>query len=641
MHKQMTAGQMDNEKGTKAMKNWQKGIICFVVMVLLSLGVETLICNFHPILAGDSADIYYDVNTGESNEEITFVQEEKAIGIHFSEPHYIKKLYITIPAEQAQKYFMNVYYETTFGAAEEERLVDIYYPEIGVGVTNINRKVTGIRFTYTGGDTVTITEMRMTTKTDFNLYRIVLFIMFQAFVLVLVKGNHIFLKKPERLAATLILYMGSFIICCQGINENGWDEQVHFKYAYNFSYLDTIQKTPTYDKLVERLPQEYYNTKEEKEIATAYLNAKQWEITDSPKEVRLSIQSVGYLIQAAAIFLGRKLGLAFNYVYMLGKFANLLTYACLMYWVIKLIPYRKWEVAALTLVPTQIFVASSYTYDVMVNGFLFLGFAIWMKILVEEKNCCTPFYILMSILSFGIGSLSKAVYIPAVLLCLFIPKEKFPSRKAYRIFWGGIIVVFVAAMCSFVIPVVTATLRNAVGQLSDSRIEGSDQVLQMQVLFQNIPEYLAMLVHDLVKSSGELITGHTALVNFGRLGELDNSFYFITGLWFAAIMLGYRNGERVVLQKKIKMLLAGVSVIILALVGTSMYLAATSVGAESISGIQGRYYYPLMIPLMYLLTNGKVCINLKSGVYHKFILGIPILLLFMGIYGNMLQNWCF
>ena len=36
--------------------------------------------------------------------------------------------------------------------------------------------------------------------------------------------------------------------------------------------------------------------------------------------------------------------------------------------------------------PTQVFVASTYTYDVAVNGFIFLGTAMWLKVMTEEKE---------------------------------------------------------------------------------------------------------------------------------------------------------------------------------------------------------------------------------------------------------------
>ena len=52
-------------------------------------------------------------------------------------------------------------------------------------------------------------------------------------------------------------------------------------------------------------------------------------IEESPKETTVSISKTAYLIQAAAIFLARKLGASFSLLYMAGKLANLLTYAFL------------------------------------------------------------------------------------------------------------------------------------------------------------------------------------------------------------------------------------------------------------------------------------------------------------------------
>lgn len=610
-------------------------------MILIALVIELIGYNFHPILTGDSLDIAYDVTENLGDWRISYSNDANSATITLQEPVYVKKLYLNISCDQEQKYFLDVRYINTFGIETEEKMIDLCYPEFGVGVSEINRKVSSIRITYTFGDPVTVTGVRMVTKTNLNLYRIIFFILFQLFILVLRKGKQLFEKKPEAIASATILVIGCFIIFCQGINENGWDEQVHFKIAYNLSYDDSIQKTGVYDRMIARIPEQYYNTNEEKKMATQYLDKINKEIEEAPKEVVFSLNKVGYLIQSAALFLGRKLHLPFHMMFMFGKFSNLLTYVILMFFTIRIIPYKKWETAALALIPTQIFIASSYTYDVLVNGLIFLGFAMWIKVLVEDRGKKTIFYIIGSILAFGIGSFSKAVYIPLVLLCLFVPKEKFPSMKVYRAFWGAIIAVFAAAMCGFVIPILISTLNNAVGQFTDSRIAGSDQVLQMQVIFQHLPQYLKMLFGNLLCTTGELLTGHTALANFGRLGELDSRFYFITAAWFFMIMLGHRSGEAIILQKKLKMVLAIVSVVILILVATSMYLAATSVGAESISGIQGRYFYPLLLPLLYLLSNAKFSIHMTTEKYHKIILGMPVAILFAGIYFNMLSGWCF
>ena len=624
------------------MKTALKYIGYIVIMTAVAFALELLVFNFHPLLSGGGTDLSYDTVNMSGDPGISYSLDEKSATITLDEPVYIKKLYVNMTSDAEQKYFMDVRYITEFGVGKEEEIIDLYYPEFGVGVTNVNRLVSSIRITYTFGDPVTITNFRILNRLEINRYRILFFMLVQFMILLFIKCRKVFTRKPENFMAFACLLLGSYIIFCQGINENGWDEQVHFATVYNLSFFgDTIETNPTYEIMRERVPENYYNTNEEKEMATQYLNVSYLDKTETPREISFSLTKIGYCIQALAVFLGRILNLSFNRIYMAGKFANLVTYIVLMYWTIKLIPRRKWEVAALALTPTQVFVASTYTYDVTVNGFLFLGFALWMKVMEEEKIKNGIFLIFGCILAFCIGSLSKAVYIPLVLLCLCIPKRKFGSDRIYKMFWICAIVVFVGAMASFVVPMVMHVMNQTVGQLSDIRIEGNDQVLQMQTILSHLPQYLKMLTMQIVSSVGQLFTGHEGLANFGRLQELDSRLYFITVAWFFVVLLGNQEKRSIQIQGKMKIILGIIMLAVMVLIATSMYLAATAVGEETISGIQARYYFPLFLPLMLLLSNQKIKITVEDRLYHRLILGVPIGILLCGIYLNMLTTWCF
>lgn len=624
------------------MKTALKYIGYIVIMTAVAFALELLVFNFHPLLSGGGTDLSYDTVNMSGDPGISYSLDEKSATITLDEPVYIKKLYVNMTSDAEQKYFMDVRYITEFGVGKEEEIIDLYYPEFGVGVTNVNRLVSSIRITYTFGDPVTITNFRILNRLEINRYRILFFMLVQFMILLFIKCRKVFTRKPENFMAFACLLLGSYIIFCQGINENGWDEQVHFATVYNLSFFgDTIETNPTYEIMRERVPENYYNTNEEKEMATQYLNVSYLDKTETPREISFSLTKIGHCIQAFAVFLGRISHLSFNRIYMAGKFANLLTYIVLMYWTIRLMPRRKWEVTALALTPTQVFIASTYTYDVTVNGFLFLGFALWMKVMEEEKIKNGIFLIFGCILAFCIGSLSKAVYIPLVLLCLCIPKRKFGAERIYKAFWICAIIVFAGVMASFVVPMIIHVMNQMVGQFSDVRIEGSDQVLQMQTILSHLPQYLKMLLTQIISSAGQLFAGHEGLANFGRLKELDSRLYFITAAWFYVVLLGNQERRVIQMQTKIKIVLGVVMFIVMILIATSMYLAATSVGEESIAGIQARYYFPLFLPLMLILSNQTIKITVADKLYHRLILGIPIGILLCGIYLNMLSPWCF
>ena len=126
---------------------------------------------------------------------------------------------------------------------------------------------------------------------------------------------------------------------------------------------------------------------------------------------------------AVFLFIGKNLKLPFSAVFALGKFGNLLMYVIVMFWAIRLAKSRKLLLAFVAMLPTPLFLASSYTYDSVVFSFITLGCVLWSR---EAFFQSTKYYhtasVIGAIFMMSVGCLSKAVYIPLVLLMLLLPQ---------------------------------------------------------------------------------------------------------------------------------------------------------------------------------------------------------------------------
>ena len=71
---------------------------------------------------------------------------------------------------------------------------------------------------------------------------------------------------------------------------------------------------------------------------------------------------------------------------------------------------------------------------------------------------------------------------------------------------------------------------------------------------------------------------------------------------------------------------------VLGLIWSALYLSYSPVGATHISGVQPRYYYPLMLPLMLLLGNKRCVIDISQDGYIRIAVGVPVLLIMVGTY---------
>ena len=141
---------------------------------------------------------------------------------------------------------------------------------------------------------------------------------------------------------------------------------------------------------------------------------------------------------------------------------NLLLYAIGMFFAIRLMPRKKEIIAALAMVPTQVYIATTYTYDVTLNVFMMLGMVLWLKAVLEEKANAIR-YLLGSVLAFGFGSLSEAVYIcydRGMFLYTGEDFQRIKNKKGCFLFLLS--VVLLTVLMTFVLPTLiwNATDRN-------------------------------------------------------------------------------------------------------------------------------------------------------------------------------------
>lgn len=624
------------------MKNKKRYWIYLALLIFLPLVVELFLYNFHPVVKQDSSEIIFIKGQQLENNNIKQAKATQMGGkIALKEEQYIKKLTVQLDTTDVTTYVVTVKYRNMFGVVKEEKISDVYYPELNAGVTNINKKVKSIQVQHARADANGITSMMLTNKREINTYRLFFFAAVIFICLLFIEKKNWFVQRLEWVVVAVCLLLGSLCIYSQGVNENGWDEQVHFKSAYNMSYLGNIQNSYTYEKMKERLPVNYYNTLEEKQLVTQYLNVNYDTSGEINKEVPFSYNKAAYVLQAATLYLGRHLGLSFNKIFMMGKFINLLTYIFIVFWAVRLMPGKKELIAAVSMIPTQVFIAGTYTYDVAVHGLLLLGFVLWMKVILEEPGKYTIYYIIGSMCAFGVGSLSKAIYIPLILLCCLIPKNKFASQKQYRILWGTIIAAFIVVLCTFVLPAMSNMISGNSGWGSDPRGGETDAVAQMQLMFKQLPQYLYLMFFSILKTAGDFFTGHEGLANFGRMQELEQGFLWITTGWILVMAFVQRKDDSFFLLKKYKLSILFFSIIIMALIWTSMYLSYTPVGDTQIAGVQARYYLPLLAPLLLVCTNRRFRIDVKEATFNRILLGVPTGLLLFGIYLNLLKGYCF
>lgn len=390
-----------------------------------------------------------------------------------------------------------------------------------------------------------------------------------------------------------------------------WDDETHYAKAVSLSYGNTSFISNT-EYMVANFAVPNDMTLDNKLTTTRALNAgfnpmhgdyKNWNSHITYSYIP------SYLPMAGAIWLTRLVGLPFSAIFIAGRLANLLCYACAMCFAIRQLKRGRLFVAAVGLIPTALFLAGNYSYDMFCLAFIMLGVCIWLGVYQTPGGSMTPGKAAGMLVSFAIGILAKAVYFPIALIALFLPNDRFASRAAARRYRLAVIAVAVLLAASFAVPFL---IGDGGGLYTDTR-GGSDVNAKGQVMFilGHPVQYAKILVSYMVNtyfSYGAMMSGVGGCIRaFSYLSNMGIIFPELLACLLLAFMftawLGSSDGPLPGAYPNawVKLAAAVVAFGTLCIAATSLYCAYTPVGSSTIGGFQERYMLPVMVPLLVVL----------------------------------------
>lgn len=306
-------------------------------------------------------------------------------------------------------------------------------------------------------------------------------------------------------------------------------------------------------------------------------------------------------------YLPQSLGILFSKIFTksilvqlyFGRIFNFIVFTLLMYYAIKLIPFKKECIFLIGMIPLSIQEGVSLAPDAFTISLscFFVAYILYLK---DKKDKITKKQIAILSISNIVLSQLKIVYLPLCLLTFLLPKEKFMSKKHKYI-----TLVSIIAMSSIfgMIWLKISSSYLLVQSASDK---------QLIYIFGNVLRYLGICMSSFVAFSRDWL-----YEAFGRnLGSyiITMPSFLIFGnivlfIIYSIVLNKDKNSNK--LKESDKWLIAFVIVFIVGLMFTSLYLQWTPYKATTISGIQGRYFIPLLILISLLLFNKKIVLNEK------------------------------
>ncbi len=401
------------------------------------------------------------------------------------------------------------------------------------------------------------------------------------------------------------------------------DEVVHFYRSYQIStpnltfddsrvpipdsLANTVSITST-DPIIRFDPSKKYDIYKTKEVATYSIESG----TTSQPGYNLALGStygpVSYLPQSMAIFFGRVIDASPIVLMYLARLSNLVVWIMLFVVAIKTIPYRKWAVVYVGLLPMGIFQAISLGGDAIMIGLTAVFVSLILKLRQNNSAGIKKKEILLLISIMSLLVLTKqnmAVFIPLILL---IPNNVFKLNKHAYIYK----IIFIAVPLMLVLLWVLTSNGGSGGSI-DEVINKQNPMQQASFILHNPHSYINVLWNTYFFTWGDTIT-RSFIGSFGWVDTPLSEWIVSIGYISLFILLFANNGV-----DKIKKLLISekilIGLIITAfwmIVNLALYVFYSPVGYKIIVGVQGRYFLPILLLLIPLCASNWLKITPKA-----------------------------
>lgn len=313
---------------------------------------------------------------------------------------------------------------------------------------------------------------------------------------------------------------------------------------------------------------------------------------------------VGYLPQAIGIALGRLIRASPLILFYLARLSGLAAWLILVVLAIKITPLLKWTYVVLALMPMTLYLAASTSVDGVVIGASFLLSALMLSWAYDDTKEKITGVETVSLGSLGVVvALSKALYLPLLLLFFLVPWKKFGSRTRYVLTIGAVIAGSAAVYVGWNLLSAWMTTPGPSIDLARHGVDAShlpdvSSARQLEFIRTHPGAFIRALVTT-VSVPGILFYYLNSFV--GMFGWLDTMLpTWLPYAYLAVLMIvSLLSGSTTSVSWRAKALSTGVFVLTGLAVLVVLYVGYSSVGMIVVGGFQGRYLIPVA-PLLFL-----------------------------------------
>lgn len=309
-----------------------------------------------------------------------------------------------------------------------------------------------------------------------------------------------------------------------------------------------------------------------------------------------------YVPGILGITLGRVLGLNGITTLFLGRFFAMLLYLGIFAFAIRLAPVGKATVFIVATCPMVIQMCCSYSYDALPIEVAALFFCGLIRILFYHIEIGKKQVIFLAITLFLLASCKGGVYIPFCLCVFLISADQFRNVREKHL----IRLILVAAI---ILGFGINTLGYLLQVLGVSQAATSSQTYAQSLNPYTVSDVVTqpahtiyLLINTILMYADYFVKGMIA----GPLGWLNidiNPFwaYLMLGLMLVGVMT--IRGEKSYMTRKQRIAFFLAILLLFLMSAASMLISWTPAGNTTVRGLQGRYFTPVLLALLFLFRS--------------------------------------
>lgn len=614
------------------LKKLSKNIIIVTILLVISILIEVFGFNFKQFVLPKKEKGIIDIDSYKISDAD---DNKKSIDIVLSKK-YVNKLKVEYSAKDDIHIIIKYKELDYYGKEKVSELSDCLDNETNELVDNIRNKVKEIHILYDKKYNFELKKIAIDNTFSLNWFRIfyVFSFIFSFYLLSLFYKNGFETKNLHKYFICIAMLLGVvFIILQPSATYYSWDDQVHFKNVlemkgglinWNIGEFSMVDSSPIGRGSINSIEEQFNQIK--------YLDKNVVSNYQSNGSRFIIYSKISYIPSAIGYYFSKFLGLPFSICFKIGKMANLLAFVLIMAYAIKISKLGKRLLCVIGLMPISLFLSSQYSYDPAVISGITLALVILLNWFVDENSKVDFKSMLLFIVSVLYGSFPKAVYIPFILLFLFVPKDKFRSSKERVFLKVGIIFIFILILYTFVSP---DSLSSSSG---DIRGGNTSVGSQLKLIFLHPFGYMMVLKDTFIASFIEKIFGNTGGL-LGYLGYFTSNCHYITLIMLLYVGFTDTSDKDIKSYYRVLILLLLIGVILL--VWTALYLSFTPVGLNTINGVQPRYFLPFIFPFIICFQTNKIKNTINEKKYNMFVFCVMNLVMLSSIYELVLKMLCF